>query len=144
MKQLFIITICSIFFSCTASKSTVVDDEKAIRAVLTQQKEAWSNNDLEGFMQGYWNSSELTFFSGGKITKGWQTTLANYQRNYPTKNDTGTLDFEIATISKIDADSYWVMGSYFLTREAGNANGTFMIIFKRIDGQWKIIADSSC
>jgi len=36
----------------------------------------------------------------------------------------------------------WV--NYHLTRNIGNAKGTFMVIFKRIYGEWKIVADSSC
>lgn len=131
-------------FSCKTTQPVAADDITAIRSILTQQQKAWSENDLEGFMSGYWQSEELTYFSRGKITKGWQTTLANYKRNYPSKKETGELDFEIANITKINDDAYWVMGSYFLTREAGDTNGTFMIIFKRINGEWKIIGDSSC
>ena len=51
---------------------------------------------------------------------------------------------EIYDISKIENDSYWVMGEYFLSREVGDANGVFMIIFKNILGSWKIVADMSC
>jgi len=120
------------------------DDIKAIQQILDNQAVAWSNNDLEGFMQDYWKSDSLTYYSGGKITKGWQTTLDNYKRGYPTKAHSGALNFQIDEITSISEDSYYVMGQYFLTREAGDKNGTFMIIFKRIDGEWKIIADSSC
>ncbi len=35
------------------------------------------------------------------------------------------------------------MGEYHLKRNVGNATGIFMIIFKRIEGEWKIIADTS-
>ncbi|TFG89432.1 MAG: DUF4440 domain-containing protein, partial [Candidatus Atribacteria bacterium] len=28
--------------------------------------------------------------------------------------------------------------------KVGNADGIFMIIFKKIKGEWKIIADTSC
>lgn len=138
----FLLLLC--ISSCKTTQPTATDDVAAIRSILNQQQKAWSENDLEGFMSGYWQSNELTYFSRGKITKGWQTTLANYKRNYPSKKETGELNFEIANISKINEDAYWVMGSYFLTREAGDANGTFMIIFKRINGEWKIIGDSSC
>ena len=120
------------------------DDVKTIRKILQEQQEAWSSHDLEGFMQGYWKSESLTYFSGGKITKGWQTTLDNYKKGYPTAAHSGTLNFRIAEITKINDDAYYVMGAYFLTREVGDTNGTFMIIFKRIDGEWKIVADSSC
>lgn len=124
--------------------SAQTEDETAIKAILTEQQEAWSNNDLEGFMQGYWQSDSLTYYSGGKVTQGWQTTLDNYKKGYPTKKETGTLNFKIDAITQITDGAYYVMGQYFLTLDTGDRNGTFMIIFKRINGQWKIVADSSC
>lgn len=120
------------------------NDIESIKSIMAEQQKAWSENDLEGFMQGYWKSDSLTYYSRGKITRGWQTTLDNYKKGYPSKADTGILNFEIDAITPIDEDAYYVMGKYFLTRKAGDANGTFMIIFKRIDGEWKIVADSSC
>ncbi len=120
------------------------EDENAIKATMAKQEEAWSNNDLEGFMEGYWQSDSLTYYSSGQVTQGWQTTLENYKKGYPTQEDTGTLNFKIDAITKITEDAYYVMGQYFLTLKAGDRNGTFMIIFKRIKGEWKIVADSSC
>ena len=37
-----------------------------IRAALTDQQAAWNRGDLDAFMAGYWNSPDLTFFSGGQ------------------------------------------------------------------------------
>ena len=144
MKKTFVLLVLLILASCKTTQPSTTDDIAVIRSILDQQQKAWSDNDLEGFMEGYWESDALTYFSRGKITKGWKTTLANYKRNYPSKKETGKLQFEIANITQINTDAYWVMGSYFLTRAAGDANGTFMIIFKRINGEWKIIGDSSC
>ena len=109
-----------------------------------QQEKAWSKNDLEGFMQGYWKNDSLKFFGSSGLTKGWQQTLDNYKKGYPTKEHSGTLNFTIKDISKIDEGSYWVMGEYHLKRSVGDANGVFIIIFKKIDGAWKIVADMSC
>ena len=50
----------------------------------------------------------------------------------------------INDISKIEGNNYWVMGEYHLKRAIGNANGVFIIIFKKINGEWKIVADMSC
>lgn len=132
------------FLMALAPMQAQDDDVQAIRKILQEQQEAWSNHDIEGFMAGYWKSGELTYFSGGKTTKGWQTTLDNYKKGYPTPAHSGTLNFRIAEITKINDGAYYVMGEYFLTREVGDTNGTFMIIFKQIDGEWKIVADSSC
>ena len=144
MKKWNPILVFVIFITLNALQAQN-EDIKAIHQILDEQAIAWSNNDLEGFMQGYWKSDDLTYFSGGKITKGWQTTLDNYKKGFPTKAHSGKLDFKIAEITKVSDDIYYVMGEYYLTREVGNSNGSFMIIFKRMNnGEWKIIADSSC
>lgn len=143
MKKLLLI-LCLLSFTLGFSQTTEKDDKEAILSVMTQQEKAWSKNDLEGFMQGYWKSDSLKFFGSSGLTKGWQQTLANYKKGYPTKEHSGTLNFTIKDISKIDEGSYWVMGEYHLKRSVGDANGVFLIIFKKIDGSWKIVADMSC
>ncbi|NNE33083.1 MAG: nuclear transport factor 2 family protein [Winogradskyella sp.] len=155
MKQLFTILLALLCFSCISIKADVTTDEvqnneatdlaeAGIRLVMQQQEIAWNNHDLEGFMQGYWKSDSLKFYGSNGLTKGWENTLNNYKKGYPTKAESGTLNFVIKDISKIEGDNYWVMGEYHLTRVIGDANGVFLIIFKKINGSWKIIADMSC
>lgn len=129
----------------TVVESTDYDTAKtAILKVMKDQEIAWNNGDLEGFMQGYWKSDSLKFYGSNGLTKGWQNTLDNYKGGYPTKAETGTLNFVINDISRIENDNFWVMGEYHLKREVGDANGVFIIIFKRINNEWKIVADMSC
>lgn len=142
MKKIILLFFIAILFSCTTANEE--EDKKAILTVMNLQEKAWSNNDLEGFMQGYWRSDSLKFYGSNGLTKGWQQTLVNYKKGYPSKEHSGTLNFKINDISKINNVSYWVMGEYFLKRKVGDANGVFMIIFKKINGEWKIVADTSC
>ncbi len=128
----------------TFIKTATTEDKTAILKVMKDQEIAWSKNDLEGFMQGYIKSDSLKFYGKSGLTKGWQQTLDNYKKGYPTKEHSGTLTFKVNDISPIESGSYWVMGEYFLSRSVGDANGVFMIIFKKIDGEWKIVADMSC
>ncbi|RNC87708.1 MAG: nuclear transport factor 2 family protein [Winogradskyella sp.] len=128
-----------------AEKTTNYNDAKsAILKVMRDQEIAWNNGDLEGFMQGYWKSDSLKFYGRNGLTKGWQNTLDNYKRGYPSKAQTGTLNFVIKDISQIEGTNYWVMGEYHLKREIGDADGVFIIVFKKINGEWKIVADMSC
>lgn len=144
MKKLIFFAIITLFISCSAQKITTQSEDKdAILKVMKDQEKAWSQNDLEGFMQGYWKSDSLKFYGSGGLTKGWQQTLDNYKKGYPTKDHSGTLTFEVDDISPIEANSYWVMGRYYLKRNVGDANGNFLIVFKKIDGEWKIVADMS-
>lgn len=146
-KFLSVVFLVILFVSCkqevtkTISKET---EKQEILSVMKAQEEAWSNHDLEGFMKGYWKSDSLKFYGRNGITFGWQKTLDNYKKGYPTKEHSGTLTFKINDISKITEGAYSVMGEYHLKRNVGDANGVFMIIFKKIQGEWKIIADTSC
>src|SRR5437867_13449882 len=56
--------------------------KKAIRKVLDHQVIAWNKGDLRGFMDGYWQSPDLSFYSGKNKTKGWQATLDRYRKKY--------------------------------------------------------------
>ena len=143
MKKILLV-ICLLSFLIGNSQTSEKEDKAAIKSVMALQEKAWSNNDLEGFMQGYWKSDSLKFYGASGLTKGWQQTLDNYKKGYPTKDHSGTLTFKINDISPIEDSSYWVMGEYFLKRNAGDANGVFIIIFKKINGEWKIVADMSC
>ena len=142
MKKLLIILCISSTFYCNAQVN-VKKDKEAIQKVLKKQRLAWSDNNIEKYMEGYWKSDSLKFYGSNGITYGWENTLERYKKAYPTKDHTGKLNFKINDISKISDDAYYVMGEYHLKREVGNATGIFMIIFKKINGKWKIIADTS-
>ncbi|MCB0465360.1 MAG: DUF4440 domain-containing protein [Aequorivita sp.] len=142
MKKLFLF-LC-IFATVHAISQTENADKEAILSVMKMQEKAWNQNDLEGFMQGYWKSDSLKFYGSKGVTNGWQKTLDNYKKGYPSKEYTGTLSFTIEAITKIEENSYYVMGQFHLVRDAGNADGVFLIIFRKIKGEWKIIADLSC
>ncbi|QAA82637.1 nuclear transport factor 2 family protein [Aequorivita sp. H23M31] len=133
-----------LFIALNAISQNEAEDKEAILAVLISQEKAWNQFDLEGYMQGYWKTDSLKFYGSKGLTNGWQQTLDNYKKGYPSKEYTGTLKFTVDNISQIEENSYSVMGQYHLTRKAGNANGVFMIIFKKIDGEWRIVADLSC
>lgn len=119
------------------------NDKSQILLVIENQEKAWNERDFESFMQGYLQSDSLKFYGRNGLTKGWQNTLNNYEKGYPTAAESGTLRFKINDISLIENNSYWVMGEFFLERAVGDANGIFMLIFKKINGEWKIIADMS-
>jgi len=144
MKKLLLLLCITFSLACTDTHTSIQEDKDAIIAVMKTQEEAWSNHDLEGFMEGYWKSDSLKFYGSSGLTSGWEKTLANYKKGYPTKEHTGTLKFKINELSKISDDAYYVMGEYHLIRKVGKADGVFMIIFKKINGEWKIIADTSC
>jgi ketosteroid isomerase-like protein len=117
------------------------DQQYQIEAVLSQQADAWNRGDIDKFMEHYWKSDSLTFSSGGKTTRGWQATKENYQRRYPTRDETGTLHFSQLEITPIGPDGALVLGNWRLDRAASPVAGNFSLTLRRIDGRWLIIHD---
>lgn len=119
-------------------------DEKtkvAILKVLEEQTAAWNRGDVEGFMQGYWNSPQMTFVSGDTVTKGWQPTLERYRKNYDSKAKMGVLTFSGLEINVISKDTAAVLGSWALQRENDNPKGKFTLIFRKFKDGWKVVQD---
>ena len=119
------------------------DSESAIKHVLTAQQEAWNRRDLDGFMSGYWNSPDLTFFSGAKETRGWQATLERYRATYNSPGHAmGKLDFSDLRIEMLGPEGAFVRGAWHLTMPEGkNPGGKFTLIFRKFGDGWKIIHD---
>ncbi|WP_400190982.1 YybH family protein [Hymenobacter sp. B81] len=117
---------------------------ESIRRVLATQTAAWNRGDVSGFMQGYWQSDSLLFIGKSGPTRGWQRTLDNYRRNYPSPEAMGQLTFSRLRISPVGADAAHVVGHWHLARpQKGDLQGWFTLLFRRLNGQWVIVADHS-
>jgi len=117
----------------------------AIRKVIDEQQAAWNRRDLEGFMSGYWNSPELTFFSGAHESKGWQAALDRYKRNYQgAGHEMGKLEFANLRIEMLGAEAAFVRGEFHLTMSDGKTpHGLFTLVFRKFPEGWKIVHDHS-
>lgn len=140
MRRLFLIlAVCLITYSSFAQTSA----ENNIREILNQQEAAWNAGNLPLYMSGYWQSDSLMFIGKTGVKYGWQTTLDSYKRNYPDAESMGTLTFNILEIKKLSNTYYYVTGKWLLSRTIGDLFGHFTLLFKNINGKWKIISDHS-
>lgn len=118
-------------------------DRTSILNTLETQRQAWNKGDLETFMEGYWKSDSLLFVSSNGPTYGYDQTLANYKKTYPDKEAMGELIFGIKKVEFFSKDAAFVLGSWSLKRKSDNPKGYYTLIFKRINGVWKMVSDHS-
>jgi beta-aspartyl-peptidase (threonine type) len=142
---LFLFLFCgSLISGQTAMNPSNQDGAKAaVEQVLRTQQEAWNRRDLEGFMAGYWNSPELTFFSGAKEHDGWQATIERYRAAYASPgHEMGKLEFSGLRIEMLGADAAFVRGAWRLTMSDGKTpHGLFTLVFRKFPEGWKIVHD---
>jgi ketosteroid isomerase-like protein len=117
--------------------------EADIRHLLAGQVEAWNKGDLEGFMNGYWHSPDLTFFSGTTITQGWEPTLQRYRQRYKGEGkEMGRLEFLDLNVDLLDRNAAVVTGKWQLAMSDGKKpGGLFTLILKKMPVGWRIVHD---
>jgi len=119
------------------------DAKSAVTHVLLRQQEAWNKHDIDTFMTGYWNSPDLTFFSGAKQTSGWQATLDRYRATYASPgHEMGKLEFSDLRTEALGPEAAFVRGAWQLTMSDGKMpHGRFTLVFRKFPEGWKIVHD---
>jgi uncharacterized protein (TIGR02246 family) len=142
---LLLLSVVAILTVTSYGQNTGDDARTAIRKVIEDQQGAWNRQDLEAFMAGYWNSPELTFFSGAHETKGWQAALDRYKKNYQgAGREMGKLEFANLRVEMLGPESAFVRGEFHLTMSDGKTpHGLFTLIFRKFHDGWKIVHDHS-
>ena len=139
---LFCFTLMSVAAE-TPSSNFDANMKTGVEAVLRQQAAAWNRHDLDTFMSGYWNSPELTFFSGSKKVSGWQPTLERYRKTYQGEgHEMGKLEFSDLNVQALGNDAAFVRGAWHLTMSDGKTpHGLFSLVFRKFPDGWKIVHD---
>jgi len=150
MKQLFTLFLL-ILLSCSMNNTKTIETIKqdpneidAIKKMLTVQQECWNNGDIDGFMEGYWNSEELIFTSAThKPAYGWQNTLERYKESYPDRYSMGEFRFEILDLKLNSEKTAILKGKWKLVRMKDRPNGLFYLDLEKFDENWLITKDST-
>lgn len=119
------------------------DDRAAIQSIMDQQVRCWNAGDLDCFMEGYWRSDSLMFIGKTGVTYGYDSTLARYRQRYPNQAAMGSLHFDVLSLEALSEDACFMVGRWSLQRSIGDLGGHFTLLFRRIDGQWRIVKDHS-
>ena len=116
--------------AATGGKRAVQEE---IPRMLDVQAQAWNAGDIDAFMAPYWHSPELTFSSGGKITRGWQATYDRYHQRYPTREAMGRLTFSDIEVTEQGSNVALVLGRWRLERAEPIGGGFTLVLRKDVE-----------
>lgn len=142
-KYLLILSSFIFLISCQTAKKDNSSEYKIIEQIMNAQTDEWNKGSVDGFMKGYWHSDELKFITQRGIRMGYDSVANSYKRNYNTPDKMGHLTFTDLKFTSLDAASEIIQctGKWNVTSKDGNNAGIFSLLFKQIDGEWKIIVD---
>lgn len=118
------------------------DTDPQVRAVLMRQQEAWNAGELERFMEDYWDSDELTFFSEGKVTKGYTGLQERFRKRYQSEGkEMGTLTFSDLDVTPMGVNHAVARGRWKVITSKESFDGLFTLTLFRFPDGWKITHD---
>jgi len=124
----------------TTKSNPSASDESKIRELIQQQASDWNAGNIDAFMKVYWKSDQLTFSSGGDVTRGFDATLQRYKERYPTSEKMGKLTFTDLEFLPLGNSAMQVLGVWKLDRMEP-MEGKFTLVFRRFPEGWKIVHD---
>jgi len=140
MNQKIILLLIIMLLSACSDPAA---DQRAIIESMKKSQECWNKGDLDGFMHNYWRSDSMQFIGKTGITYGFEASLARYKKSYPDRSSQGTLTFEFIHLERISATAWYQVGKYTLHREGDTLSGHFTLLWRKIDGEWRIVSDHS-
>ncbi len=112
----------------------------SIHRLMFDQSAAWNRGDIPTFMEAYWKSPELTFSSGGNVTRSWEATRDRYVARYPDRATMGQLTFSELETRLVGDKAALTLGRWKLER-GQPIDGNFSLVWQKFDDGWKIIHD---
>jgi ketosteroid isomerase-like protein len=128
--------------ACGPAKGLDPAEQREIEGVIERQRQAWNRGDLTGYMEGYARTPRLTFTSGGKIRRGWDETLAAYQKRYGgNRAGMGQLVFEVLDVAPVGSGGAVVLGRWQLRDTPAAGSGVFSVVLEQRPEGWRIVHD---
>lgn len=106
----------------------------------------WNRGDLEGFLGDYLQSDQLSFTSGGRILRGYDSLRERYEKSYGSSPQSmGQLSFSDIQVWRLAEGRALVLGRWKIDRdEAGQTStedGVFSLVMVQVGTDWKIFHD---
>lgn len=119
---------------------------QSVIRMLQASSASWNAGDLDGFLDDYWPSEQLTFSGASGVTRGWDGVRERYERTYWAPGaQRDSLRFQALEVMALGEDHALALGEYILYRpeEEGRVTSTgyFSLVLRRVEGAWKIIHD---
>jgi ketosteroid isomerase-like protein len=112
-----------------------------IHGRFKEAAEAWNRGDLNAYLDGYWDSEETRWISGGNIIRGVGAIRARYKSLYDSPEKLGKLEVKDLEIDILTDGDALVVGRWLHTAEQLARVGVFTVHMKKIHGEWVMATD---
>ncbi|WP_299116084.1 nuclear transport factor 2 family protein [uncultured Winogradskyella sp.] len=146
MRFKYILPLYFFVLTVNNGNSQTKDDLKSINTTWAKFYKAFET--LDHILMADIHSKDLVRVSGGKRILDYETYINNYKTRFERDKKIGqTSDISLRFFERlVNNNTASERGIYKLVRNKGTEKekayyGQFHVIFKKVDGQWKIVMD---
>jgi uncharacterized protein (TIGR02246 family) len=117
-------------------------DVQQIDDVLLKRVERWNAHDIEGYLEGYWESPKLLVIVDSEQFNGWQQLHDSYINEYADRNAMGAIEPVRIQVRLLKPDLALVLTwwSRSFPSSERKINGKSTIDLQKFEDGWKIVA----
>ena len=117
------------------------DPAEEARKGFADQRAAWNRGDLEGALDRYWASADLTWVSAAGVTKGFDAFAFGLRRDFAGRpNAMGVYTGTVLDARTLAPDAALLVVDWRIERDGRRLmGGVSSEIWKNIDGKWRIV-----
>jgi len=127
----------------TGRTTSAAGPSAAVLAAFDKIIDGIKRSNVDLYMSGYWNSTQLILFNyNGSVTKGWDQLKKNRESSFPQSKEV-KLDIRDRHVTMLGRDGavvtcVWTQSQTF-NDKPDTASGRMTLVFKRVGMEWKAV-----
>ena len=108
---------------------------------FTRQRVAWNKGDIEGALDLYWNSPEITFVSKAGVNRGFAAFARAMRDEYAGRPDQmGVYSGEVLLAKEISPETGLLVVRWSIDRDGRHLmGGVSTQLWEEVGGAWRIV-----
>ena len=117
------------------------DAAEEARKAFAAQRAAWNRGDLEGALERYWGSAELTWAGANGVTRGFDEFAYGLRRDFAGRPAMmGVYTGAVLEARTLGPDTALLVVDWKIERDGRRLmGGVSSEIWKNVDGGWRIV-----
>jgi ketosteroid isomerase-like protein len=141
---LFLLSPVVIFAAPTTTPTSIESSTNDINQIQTDLNDfvvSWNQGESKEIIKHYKKANSTTFISSSMI-RGYKNIAVFFHKNYPSKNQMGTLTFSHVEVNLLSPRYAMATGEWSIKHNKGkDSDGIFSVLYENTLHGWKIALD---
>jgi ketosteroid isomerase-like protein len=123
----------------STAAATYSAEVQAITKAISNQYQAWTARDFDGYMAAFWKSPLLIYVVDSNVLIGWDNAYGHLQRQFPAGQDAGEPVLERLQVNVVSPDSAVSVEWWTVHFRGVDVHGNTSSAWKKFPEGWRAV-----